>query len=254
MSLNIHRGPGYCVNGNNLEKHNLWVDKVAQDAFVFFWEMFAKRYKGVPSSEISFDLLNEPPHVGEYGCTRENHAAVMRRTVAAIRSIDPDREIIIDGLGCGHLAMPELADLGVTHSGRGYMPMPISHHEAGWCPGSADYPEPVYPGLKWEGIEWNKDTLRTFYQPWLDVAAKGVKVHIGEFGCFNHTPNDVAMRWLSDIFDLYKEFGWGYSLWNFKGAFGIIGHGRPGAKYELMHGYYVDRSLFDLMINSRIVE
>ena len=25
-SLNVHRGPGYCVNGNEFEKDNLWTD------------------------------------------------------------------------------------------------------------------------------------------------------------------------------------------------------------------------------------
>src|ERR1700727_207231 len=34
MSLNMHRAPGYCINGNDLEIHNLWKDEVAQDAFV----------------------------------------------------------------------------------------------------------------------------------------------------------------------------------------------------------------------------
>jgi hypothetical protein len=63
-----------------------------------------------------------------------SNAALVRRTVAAIRAIDPDRPIVIDGLNGGNEAMPELADLGVTHSGRGYQPMPISHHQAAWWP------------------------------------------------------------------------------------------------------------------------
>src|SRR4051812_10918054 len=129
MSLNIHRGPGYCINRNDLERDNLWLDKVAQDGFVYQWETFARRYKGVSSKDLSFDLLNEPPSLGEYGMTREIHAALMRRTIEEIRAIDPQREIVIDGLGGGHMAMPELADAGVIHSGRGYAPMAISHHK-----------------------------------------------------------------------------------------------------------------------------
>ncbi|HEX5322879.1 MAG TPA: cellulase family glycosylhydrolase, partial [Capsulimonadaceae bacterium] len=82
MSLNLHRGPGYCINRNDLERDNLWLDQIAQDAFVFQWENFSRRYKGVPSEHLSFDLLNEPANVGQYGLTRENHAAIMRRTVA----------------------------------------------------------------------------------------------------------------------------------------------------------------------------
>lgn len=251
MSLNLHRAPGYCINRNDLERHNLWVDPVAQDAFVFLWETFARRYKGVPSGSLSFDLLNEPPNIGQYGLTRENHAALIRRTVEAIRAVDAEREIVIDGLGGGHLAMPELADLGVIHSGRGYQPMPVSHYGASWWSGGAGLPEPEYPG-SFGGKFWNRETLRAFYQPWRDVEAAGAKVHIGECGCYNKTPNDVALRWLGDLFGLYKEFGWGFAPWNFKGDFGIVEHGRPGAVYEELHGYKIDRALLDLIMASRV--
>ena len=252
LSLNLHRAPGYCINNNDLERDNLWLDPVAQDGFVFQWETFARRFLGVPNSALSFDLLNEPPNVGQYGLTRANHAAIIRRTVAAIRAIDPAREIVIDGLGGGHLALPELADLGVVHSGRGYQPMPVSHYKAGWWDGHATAPAPEYPGQKWEGRVWNRDSLREFYQPWRDVEAGGARVHIGECGCYNKTPNDIALRWFTDLFGLYKEFGWGYALWNFAGDFGIVEHGRPGAVYEELHGYKVDRQLLDILLESRV--
>ncbi len=252
LSLNIHRAPGYCINRNDLERHNLWLDPIAQDAFVFNWETFAKRYKGVSSDFLSFDLINEPPDIGQYGMTRENHAALIRRTVAAIKSIDPEREIAIDGLGGGNIAMPELADLGIIHSGRGYQPMPISHYEAGWWSGHVGLPFPKYPGTEWEGLVWNRDTIRDFYQPWRELETSGTKVHIGEFGCYNHTPNEVALRWFKDLFSVFREFGWGFSLWNFQGDFGIIEHGRPGVAYEDILGYKVDRELLELIMTSRI--
>ena len=251
LSLNIHRAPGYCINDNHLERHNLWVDSIAQDAFVFLWETFARRYQDIPNNFLSFDLINEPPNPGQYGLTRDNHAALVRRVVAAIRAVDPAREIVIDGLGGGHLAMPELADLGIIHSGRGYQPMPISHHEAGWWPDHKTAPPPIYPGVIWDGLTWNRDVLREFYQPWRDIETSGTTVHIGEFGCYNHTPNDVALRWFTDLFGIFKEFGWGFALWEFQGEFGVIEHGRPGAKYEVFHGYRVDRALLDLMLESR---
>lgn len=255
LSLNQHRAPGYCINDNNLEKDNLWTDAVAQNAFIFLWQTLARRYQDVPASDLSFDLVNEPPSPGQYGMTRESHADLIRRTVAAIREINYDRPIAIDGLGGGHMAIPELADLGaqgVTHSGRGYQPMALSHYKASWWQGSENLPEPVWPGLDWGWMKWNKEALRAFYQPWRDVQALGAPVHIGEMGCYNQTPNDVALRWFNDLFSLYKEFGWGFSLWEFEGAFGIINHGRPGTKYEDYKGYKVDRALLDLMRESRV--
>lgn len=253
MCLNFHRAPGYCINSNHLEKHNLWLDETAQDAFVFLWEAFAKRYRGVPADQLSFDLLNEPPMIGQYGLTRDNHAALVRRTVAAIRAVDPAREIVIDGLGGGNFPMPELADLDVIQSGRGYQPMAISHYQAPWWDGHMQLTEvPYYPGIEWLGVQWNRETLRQFYQPWREVEARGTRVHIGEFGCYSFTPNAAALAWFADLLGLYKEFGWGYSLWNFEGSFGIIGHERPGTQYEWFKGYQVDRALLDLLLENRV--
>ena len=251
LSLNVHRAPGYCINSPKRERHNLWTDAVAQNAFVATWERFARRYRGILSEKLSFDLLNEPPNEGERGFTRAIHEALMRRTVAAIRLIDPERMIVLDGVGGGHLALPELADLGVVHSGRGYQPMPVSHFEAGWWSGHVGLPTPVYPGTVWEGRVWDRQALREFYEPWREVQRQGVRVHVGEFGCHNRTPNDVALRWFGDLFAVYREFGWGYALWNFEGQFGIVEHGRPGAVYEEIDGYRVDRALLDLLLEGR---
>jgi aryl-phospho-beta-D-glucosidase BglC (GH1 family) len=251
LSLNLHRAPGFCTNRNDLERHNLWRDIQAQDAFIFLWETFGHRYRNISSEYLSFDLINEPPSPGEQGMNRRNHAMLIRRTVAAIRTIDPGREITIDGLGGGFCAMPELADLGVTHCGRGYHPMPVTHHQAAWWSGHRQAPKPQYPGLRWQGRRWDRDTLKDAYHPWRGVERKGTRIHIGEFGCFNRTHNDVAIRWLSDMLSIYREFGWGYALWNFQGPFGIVDHCRPDAKLESLTGYKVDRAMLDLLVENR---
>lgn len=253
MCLNMHRAPGYCINRNDRERHNLWLDAEAQDAFVFLWESFARRYQGVPSESLSFDLVNEPPGIGQYGMTRDHHEALVRRTVAAIRAVDPEREICIDGLGGGNIAMPELADLGVIHSGRGYQPMALTHYQANWWKGGQELPEPTYP-LEWNGRLWNRDALHQHYEPWRQVREQGVQVHIGEFSCFNKTPNHVALAWFADLLSLFKEYGWGYALWNFRGSFGIVEHGRPGTVYEEYRGLKVDRKLLELYLENRVEE
>src|SRR5215469_5880305 len=60
VSLNLHRAPGYCINAGFYEPYDLWKSKEAQDAFAFHWGMWAKRFKDVAGSKLSFDLLNEP--------------------------------------------------------------------------------------------------------------------------------------------------------------------------------------------------
>jgi hypothetical protein len=228
------------------------VDRIAQDAFVFLWETLARRFRRVPSQFLSFNLLNEPPAPGGSGLTRENHAALIRRTVAAIRAIDPARRLVIDGLGGGFLSLPELANLGVTHSARGYHPMPVSHHRASWWADHMHAPAPKYPGLRWQGRVWNRAALRDSYRTWRGLERRGVEIHIGEFGCFNRTPNDILLRWLCDLLSVYREFQWGYALWQFRGPFGILDHGRPGASLEWKSGYQVDRTMIDLLIENRV--
>ena len=165
-SLNVHRGPGYCINGNELERHNLWTDEIAQDAFANLWAMFAKRYQNYSKEQLSFDLLNEPPAPGQYGLTRENHKMIMGRVAKAIRAVTPDREVICDGLGGGHMAAPELADLNVTMSGRGYQPFHLTHWKSEWNEknGSFEWDYPQWPGTQENGKVWDKAALKEFYE------------------------------------------------------------------------------------------
>jgi len=51
---------------------------------------------------------------------------------------------------------------------------------------------------------------------------------------------------------MFKKFGWVFSLWNFEGDFGIIGHDRPGVVYEDIQGYKVDKELLELILTSRV--
>lgn len=251
LSLNLHRAPGYIITGWESEPYNLWADAAAQDAFVATWERFAGRYRGVPADALSFDLVNEPPALGLRGFSRSAHEAVIRRTVAAVRALDPGRPVVIDGLDGGNLAVPELADLGITQSVRGYQPMSVSHYRASWWPGHVGLPVPAHP-VRYEGRWWDRDGLREFYRPWRELEALGVPVHVGEFGCYERTPDEVAQAWFADLFAVYAEFGWGYALWEFEGPFGIVGHSRPGARFEELDGFRVDRTLLDLMRSTRV--
>ncbi len=56
VSLNLHRGPGYCINAGFHEPFNLWKDEEAQSAFYSHWKMWADRYKDITPDKLSFDL------------------------------------------------------------------------------------------------------------------------------------------------------------------------------------------------------
>ena len=80
-------------------------------AAVFHWKTFAARYKGIPSRQLSFDLINEPPWVKPYeGYLFERYDEIVRALVAGIREADPDRLIVADGLNLGQTPVMEIAD------------------------------------------------------------------------------------------------------------------------------------------------
>jgi endoglucanase len=240
VSINFHRGPGYSVNREFTEPHNLWKDKEPLDAFCFHWQMLAKRYRGISKDKLSFDLINEPPSVGNL-MSRADHERVVRAAVAAIRKVTPDRIVVADGMSWGNEPAPELADLGIAQSCRAYQPMFISHYKASWV-NSKNYPEPAWPGHGWD-----RKRLEQHYQKWVDLAKKGIGVHCGEGGAFNKTPHTVFLAWLRDVLEILTGHGIGLALWQFRGPFGILDSGRNDVKYEDFHGHKLDRKLLDLL-------
>ncbi len=240
VSLNFHRGPGYSVNREFTEPHSLWKDKSALDAFCFHWQLMAKRYKGISRDKLSFDLINEPPSVGEQ-MSRQDHEWVVRTTVAAIRQINPDRIVVADGMSWGNDPAPELADLRIAQSTRAYQPMFISHYKASWVD-SGNFPEPAWPGHGWD-----RKRMEQHYQRWADLTKLGVGVHCGEGGAFNKTPHKVVLAWLRDVLEILTEHGIGLALWNFRGSFGIIDSDRNDVEYEDFHGHKLDRKLLQLL-------
>ena len=255
VCLNLHRAPGYCINAGFNEPYNLWKDQEAQNAFYFHWNLWAKRYKNISAKKISFDLLNEP-------CMREDmndqhsrssaipgalYREVARSAAEAIRKENKDHLVIADGNNVGNDPIPELADLNIAQSCRGYFPHAISHYKAPWANKDPDaLPVPVYPGQT--GSQYlNRELLEKYYKPWIELKNKGVGVHCGECGCWNKTPHNVFLAWFGDVLDILHKNEIGFALWEFSGDFGILNSGRADVAYEDWHGQKLDRKLLNLL-------
>ncbi len=256
MSLNLHRAPGFCVNAGFNEPYNLWQDKAAQDAFYEHWSMWAKRFKNYSPKQISFDLVNEP-------CTREDmndqhsrrdaipgplYREVAKKSMETIKSHNPDHMVIADGNNVGGDVIPEIFDLDIGQSCRGYYPHYISHYRASWVfKNPDDAPPVVWPGVI-DGKNFSKNDLVKFYEPWIDAVNKGVGVHCGECGCYRETPHEVFLAWFGDVLDVLTQHDIGYALWNFRGDFGILDSGRKDVEYEDWHGHKLDKKLLTLLM------
>jgi aryl-phospho-beta-D-glucosidase BglC (GH1 family) len=255
VSLNLHRGPGYCINAGFNEPFNLWKDEAARDAFNFHWGMWADRYKNISSEKLSFDLLNEPAYIEDMNDQFAKkgpvpggiYHKVAEGAVKAIRAISPKRLIIADGNGGGNNVIPELIDLNISQSCRGYWPGLVSHYQAPWVwkdPSKA--PVPVWPGTI-DGKIYGRQQLEDFYKPWVDLMNSGIGVHCGECGCWKKTPHPVFLAWFGDVVDILTKSGIGYALWNFRGDFGILDSGRSDVNYTDWYGHKLDSKLLDLL-------
>lgn len=248
VSLNFHRAPGYCINDPEREPLVLWKDKQAEDAFVHHWDVFAKRYKGVPAKDLSFNLVNEAPSPREGYMTREDYRRVMTRATEKIRATSPDRLVIIDGLSVGNEVVKEMIPTKVAQSVHAYRPAEISHFRASWVDRNSSFPEPTWPLKNKDGsIKLDRAGLERMYAPWAELARQGIGVHCGEGGAFNRTPYKVFMGWMEDVMDILKGHGIGYALWNFRGSFGILDSGRTDIEYEDWRGHKLDRNLLALL-------
>lgn len=255
VSLNLHRAPGYCINAGFHEPYNLWMDAAALDAFCFHWNMWAKRYKSVSPDKISFDLLNEPTmrddmndqHSPSRPIPGDLYRKVAKAATDAIRKENPSRLVVADGNGGGNLVVPELEELNIAQSCRGYYPHAISHYKAPWANKDPDHlPEPLWPGQV--GNQYlSRAMLETYYKPWIDLVQKGVGVHCGECGAWKKTPYAVFIAWFTDVLDILSAGGIGFATWNFIGDFGILDSDRADVAYEDWYGHKLDRRLLDLL-------
>ena len=255
VSLNLHRAPGFCVNAGFNEPYNLWEDKEAREAFYIHWGMWAKRFALLSPKQISFDLVNE-------SCTRADmndqfsrrgaipgplYWEVAKKAAETIRSYNKKHRVIADGNNVGSDVIPEIFDLDIAQSCRGYFPHYVSHCRAPWVyKNPDDAPMPFWPG-EIDGKKFSRENLVKFYAPWIEAVKKGIGVHCGECGCWRETPHPVFLAWFGDVISVLTENGIGYALWNFRGDFGILDSGRKDADYKDWFGHKLDVKLLELL-------
>src|SRR5688572_5442188 len=256
VSLNLHRAPGYCINAGFHEPYNLWRDQEALDALCFHWNMWASRYKSLSSKEISFDLVNEPSmredmndqHSQRTTVPGDLYRKVAKAASEAIRKENKEHLVIADGNNVGNTVIPEIIDLNIAQSCRGYNPGIISHYKAPWANKDPDnLPEPKWPGQVGDKY-LSRGMLEEYYKPWIELTKKGVGVHCGECGCWNKTPHAVFLAWFNDVLSILHENKIGFALWEFVGDFGVLNSRREDVKYEDWHGQKLDRKLLDLLM------
>lgn len=229
--LNMHKAIGnYC---DIREEVGLLDDEGLQSRFVSFWVYFEKHYAHKP--EIVFELLNEALDV-----PKEKWNALMRRTVAAIRALNPARRIIIGSTVWN--SPDKLCELdyygndeNIGYTFHIYAPNEFTHQrgvlQQPQCFYNRDMP---YPGdieryRDFQKTVWGNETAyaqyermdRQFMADRLESAFEFHRRHpdaflwCGEFGTIRHAKMEWRENWMRDVISLLKEHDVPYCVWNY---------------------------------------
>lgn len=219
-------------HSDNANRHALfWQHPHFQDRWVALWEEFARRYQG---NEIiaGYNVMNEPVSnvtdgrlSDDYTPDWPNFNRLMRRVVDAIRAIDPEHIIFLEGDYYSRLFSGMEAPFApnLVYSSHNYT-------RAGFGPGP-------YPGELIGGY-WDRD-----YQVERVDEAEGtvfsrthnVPLWVGEFGSIYNGPpdeNPYRMQAMADQIDIFNQRGIHWTTWVYKDV-GVMGwvHLDPQSEY-----------------------
>ena len=245
VNIDFHRAPGYCINPP-AEPKQLFTDPEPLTAFTNLWATLARRYRGIPNDELTFDLVNEPAEIN--GATQERYVKVAKAAIAAIRAEDSERFIMSDAWGCGNCPAEGLHPMpyNVGESIHPYSPHTVTHFgvKAAWLPQKGACP-PWPPEGCDSGRQWFLDN---YFACWKGVESEGCYLHLGEFGTYFKCPHATALAWTEDLLSIAKEKGLGWAMWNLDGAFGLLDSGRGDCELEDFEGHKLDRAMLNLLL------
>lgn len=231
--FNLHKAIGnYCDVDTGV---SLFESKPLQDGFVALWKRIEERMGAHPY--VAFELLNEVKDVD-----RSVWNGLVKRTVAAIRSVNATRRIIV-GSVCWNspntLCDLELSDdENIAYTFHFYDPFEFTHQQGVLQAPTAFYNRAMpYPC----DIERYRDYQRTVYgnekaypqfermdKSYLLYALRGAlafrKEHpekvlwCGEFGTIRHCKEEWRIAWMRDVISILQEYGIPYSVWNYLSA------------------------------------
>ncbi len=212
--LDLHAAAGYqnqdWHSDNPSQQAFFWEHRHFQDRTVWLWEIIADRYKDNPWV-AGYDPLNEPSDP-----SGEKLDPFYRRIVEAIRRVDPDHIIFLEG----NRFSQDFSALGaplpnVVYSLHNYV-----------VPGFIDGGD--YPGIS-RGEYFDKAILhQQFIQACKYMLKHQTPIWVGEFGpVYTGQLEKDAMRYqiLKDQLSFYKELEASWCLWTYKdlGLQGVVG-------------------------------
>jgi hypothetical protein len=237
--LDLHSVQGFqnthWHSDNDIRHSFFWHDRTYQDRFVALWEEFARRYHG-RSVIAGYNIMNEPcvnavhgdfPHTffANYKPDWERMNQIYRRTVDAIRKIDPTHIIFIEGdmhsklfAGLEAPFADNLVYSSHNYTSAGFGPGPY--------PGIADAKNARTEGGKY----WDRNVqIQEFtnHEGFKYTQKHQVPLWVGEFGSvYNGPQNEIQdrLRAMDDQIGVFEEYGAHWTTWTYKdvGVMGLV--------------------------------
>lgn len=248
---------GFAVIWDLHDNGQLKLDAPGHDnrGFLTFWKSVAQHYKGKGYSNLIFELVNEP----QFNKDASTWHTLQAQTVAAVRSIDPNRTILANGTGWGGIDglenLPVLKQKNIVYSAHSYDPFQFTHQGASWVGAEVQnlkgLPYPSSPagvaaildkipvasqGLaKWYGDQkYDKAYLLSRLSKVTNWGKKhGKFVLLGEFGAYPPvSPPESRRRWFSDVRDIFDSLHLSNAIWGYDDGLGL-GRRVEGGKVTL---------------------
>jgi endoglucanase len=231
----------------------LYTDPAELDKFCSLWRGLAPVLAARSPAHVALEILNEAVARDPADWNRVSGAAFR-----AIREAAPDHTIV---LGSNWYCMCRtFADLEIPPDPNKiltfhfYNPMSVTHYRAKWTPGGA-WDGPIsYPGLPFpqgvpddvdeplrsrmvaHNVPWGPEQMeQELSEPLRRARETGSRLYCGEFGVYGAAPVEIRKAWLRDATTAFEKHGIGWSVWDWKGSFGVVdADGNPTGVHEAL--------------------
>lgn len=190
--------------------HRIFCEDDMRQAFIGAWKMIASRYRGNPVIH-AYDLVNEPSVAGQ---SPYHLLDVQYEAAKAIREIDPETPVIIEGNRCAsplYFNVRPLPLRNIIYEIHMYFPGEYCFQGVNDFPSYArHYPDNAV------AYRSGRDELRAAMTRVIEFQKKyGAKIYVGEFTVPRWVP-DGGGRYLDDLISLFEEYGWDWTFHAFR--------------------------------------
>jgi aryl-phospho-beta-D-glucosidase BglC (GH1 family) len=244
------------VHPSDQYKHQLAMEDFATERFRLLWSAIAEHFADSDPELVLFEILNEPEVRDPY-----RWSGMETRLLEEIRHKAAKHTVIVTGPQYSSLGemmhLPQFNDDNLIYNFHYYEPLLFTHQGASWgvpfWVNLRDVPYPLTPETVQNVLSRQEDSVvgweltEAAYGRWdrnrigaeMKFAAEWAKAHhvpltCNEFGVYRRVSNpDARARWIKDVRTALEENNIGWTMWDYRGGFGVVSKGNGQAVPDL---------------------